>query len=149
MSDPSGELRSACETLLKADAGVIAAFGSKPVKVFAKLPVTNIAKPYVVISGFSVSPDLADCFDSAETDAQIDIWSLTDPPGYAEAEALGAAVQAALAPVDGDGQPILPFTLTGHRLSSVLPLGTDYLDDPSDGMTVHGVVRLRFATDPA
>lgn len=146
MSDPSGPLRLALEPWLRADAGVIAAFAGKPVKVFNKLPPIDAKAPYLFIAGFFVLPELADCMDNAEVDVQVDVWSLTNPPGFAEAERLAPAVVSAMQDTEDTGQSPA-FSVTGWRVVSALPVSTTYLTDPSDGKTVHAVTLTRLSLD--
>ena len=85
MSDPSAELRPALEAWLRGNAAVITAFAGKPVKIYgASKPPVNTIAPYVVIPGLYIGDALADCIDATEIELAVDVWSLTDPPGYAE-----------------------------------------------------------------
>lgn len=143
MSDPASALRPVLEAALRADAGVNAAFQGKRVKIYGSLPPVNAAAPYIYLAGLSCDDRLADCYDAATVSLQIDVWSLTDPPGFDEAERIAAAVKACLATMT-----TAPPALVGHRIVSVLPLSTDYLTDPSDGMTVHAVIRADLTIDP-
>lgn len=139
MSDPAAELRSAIVDTLKADSGVIAAFASAAKRIYPGPPPTGAPMPYILIPNISVLPDIAECIDGAETDVQIDIWSRMDPPAFDEAQRIGAAAQAAALSITG---------LPNHRIMGVWPISTDYLQDPSDAQAVHGVVRVRYSTEP-
>jgi hypothetical protein len=146
MSDPAGELRAALEPWIRSDAGVIAAFAGQTVKVFATLPPVNAVPPYIFIAGLFVRDDIAECMDAAEVDLQIDVWSLTSPPGFVEAERIAKAVKILLAALEDDGDSPA-FTVAGYRIVSVQPISTNYLTDPSDGKTVHAVVQLTLTVD--
>lgn len=147
MSDPAGELRAALEPWLRTDPGVVAAFGSNRVKVYKTLPPVNAEPPYIFIAGLTIRDEIAECIDAAEADLQIDVWSLTDPPGFAEAEIIAKAVKACLAALEDDGDSP-PFTIADHRVVSVQPISTQYLTDPSDGKTVHAVILVTLRVDP-
>lgn len=147
MSDPSLVLRPALAAWLRTDTEVMAAFGSKQVKVLQKIPVPNDPKPYVFLAGFSVDDDIAECLDATQVELQIDVWSLTSPPGFAEAATIAGAVKASIFRLADDGNSP-PFSIAGFRVVAVEPLSTDYLTDPSDGATVHAVIRIRLSIDP-
>lgn len=146
MSEPSAELRPALRTWLKADTEVAAAFGVKTVKVFAQLPAPNEGYPYVVLAGFLNEDEAADCYDAVIVNLQVDVWSLTSPPGFAEAETIAKAVKASLRRIELGSSPA--FTLASHRVVAVELNGTQYLTDPSDGRTVHAVINARLSVDP-
>lgn len=145
MSDPAGPLRTALKSWIEADAGVIAAFAGKTVKVFEIVPIANEKTPYVHIAGLDGSDSLADCLDNAEVDVTVDVWSLTDPPGYAECERIAKAVKAALAACEDTGDSP-GFSVAGHRVVTAVPQSTRYLID-RNGKTAHGVVRVAMAID--
>lgn len=147
MSDPSSVLGPALKAWLETDTEVIAAFGSKPVKVFDVLPPPNEGSPYIFLAGGFVIDALADCYDAAEVDLQVDVWSLTSPPGFNVARRIAAAVKASLKRTEDTGDSPA-FTLSGHRVVSAEPLSTNYLTDPSDGKTVHAVIAVRLSIDP-
>lgn len=147
MSDPASQLRPALATWLRNDTEVRAAFGASTVQVFAKLPPVNAQSPYIFIAGLFVLDDLAECIDAAEVDVQIDVWSLTVPPGFAEAETIAAAVKASLARLEDNGNSPA-FTLASFRVVSSQAISTTYLTDPSDGKTVHAVIAARLSVDP-
>jgi hypothetical protein len=146
VSEPSAELRPALRTWLKADTEVVAAFGAKTVKVFAQLPAPNEGYPYVVLAGFFNEDEAADCYDAVIVNLQVDVWSLTSPPGFSEAETIAKAVKASLRRIELGSSPA--FTLTSHRVVAVELNGTQYLTDPSDGRTVHAVINARLSVDP-
>lgn len=146
MTIPAGELRAALEPWLRNYAAVVAAFDAKPVRVFGQLPAVNVPSPYLVIAGLSVRLDPVECLDSCEADLQLDAWSLTDPPGFAEAEALADAAVEALQAILGDGSP--GFVIPGFRVVAVYNIETQFLTDPSDGKTVHGVISATLSIDP-
>jgi hypothetical protein len=147
LSDPAGELREALEPWLRGDSGIIAAFQSRPVKIFTTLPPVNEAPPYIFIAGIDVVDALADCFDGAEIDLQVDVWSRTSPPGFTEAERISPAVKAAISALE-DGAESPAFALANFRVVSSQPISTTYLTDPSDGETVHAVIKATLSIDP-
>lgn len=146
MSEPSAELRPALRTWLKADTEVVAAFGAKTPKVFAQIPKPDEKYPYVLLSGFFNEDEAADCYSAVIVNLQVDVWSLTEPPGFAEAEGIAAAVKASLLRINEGDSPA--FTLASHRVVFVELAGTQYLTDPSDGRTVHVVINARMSVDP-
>lgn len=139
MSDPAAELRTAIVTALKADSGVIAAFAAAARRIYPGPPPTGAPMPYIMIPNISVLPDIAECIDGAETDVQIDIWSRMDPPAFDEAQRIGAAAQVVALAI-GD--------TASHRMMGAWLLSADYLQDPGDAQAVHGVVRVRYSTEP-
>jgi hypothetical protein len=147
MSDPSAPLREGLKTWIRADTEVVAAFGSSQVKVFATLPTVNTAPPYVFIDGFFVEDDAADCYDGAIVDGNFHVWSLTTPPGFAQAETIAKAVKASIKRTEDTGDSPA-FTLSGYRVTAVELVSTQYLTDPSDGKTVHAVIAARLSVDP-
>ncbi len=146
MSDPAAVLRPALKDWYRTDAGVIAAFGVKAVKVFSQLPPINEKPPYVLIPGLLIEDDSADCLDAVQVPLDIDVWSLTSPPGFAEAELIAAAVRASTARLADTNSPA--FTIAGFRVVAVQAGRTQYLTDPSDGKTVHAVVGATLSIDP-
>lgn len=148
MSDPSAELQPACMALLKADAGVAAAFADNPVRVF-DFPPTNVVEPYVVAGEELLVDESVDCLGSVELQKTFHVWSRTNPPGKAEAQALGAAVQSVLCPEAANGVRELPaLALTSWRLVATRRIRVQYLQDPNKPETAHGVVVIGFALDP-
>lgn len=146
MSDPAGLIRNALETWLRGDSGVIAAFGSKPVKIYSTLPPVDAKAPYVFISGVDPDDDLAACMDNAIVNLELGVWSLTSPPGFTEAEAIAPAVKAAVARMEATGDSPA-FSISGFAIKSAENLSTQYLTDPSDGKTVHAVILARLTVD--
>ena len=138
MSDITGALQPASATALRADAGVIAAFGANPVKIYDIAP-DNAVEPYLVLGPAQVSPIQAEGFDLSETDYPVHVWSRTNPPGFAESQAIAAAVRVCMLGVR---------VSTGGRVYDALPLRTVQLLDPGDNRTVHVIVTTRFTTAP-
>lgn len=148
MSDPASVLRPALRDWLATDTAVIGAFGSKTVKVFERLPPVNAGSPYIFLAGFLVDDDAAECLDAVQVELQVDVWSLTTPPGFAEAEAIAKAVAASLLRLEADVGNSPQFSIAGHRVVAVQLGSTQYLTDPSDGKTVHAVIRATLSVDP-
>lgn len=150
MSDPSAELHAALVAGLQADAGVTALVS--PARIYdipPQNPPKGAGKPYIVYGQFTVSPDLAQCFDGSLIDWTGHVWSLTSPPGTLEAKRIAAAVLACVAPTDGDGNHIPPaWTLPGFNIATALPRGVDHLTNPAD-QSAHSIVRVRYAIDRA
>lgn len=147
MSDPSGPLQTALIAFLKADAGVQAAM-TQPVPKVYDVPPSNAAKPYLTIGDHDLLPDTAEGLEATETDANIHVWSLTTPPGQAEAKAVAAAVQAALCPGDGGADPPA-MAVEGFRLTDAILVRARHMLDPADGKTAHSIVTIRFLLEPA
>jgi hypothetical protein len=134
-SDPSAELQATVIAALRNDPGVAAAFAPQDVRVH-DTPPTNARGDYVIVLAF-VLPILGT--DAAETEITLDVWSLTDPPGKTKAMKIGAAGMAAA----------LAITATeSHDVKSALPSQAQYLTDPGDGLTAHGIVKLEIVTQP-
>ena len=137
MSDPSGQLFDALEPILRADAGVIAAFAGSPVRIY-DVPPRDAPTPYVVLETVAPMAQLAECVDGADTELTATVWVLADPPSRRAAMDLGAAVQAALTTLTA---------LPGHTVHYALPVRSNYLID-ADQKTAKGVVVVRFVTTP-
>lgn len=148
MSDPASVLRTALATWLRTDTGIITAFGANMVKVFAKLPPINAGYPYIYIAGFEVDDDSVECLQATQVILQIDVWSLTTPPAYTEAETIAAAIKSALLRMEADVGNSPAFTISGFRVVAVQFDRTSYLTDPSDGKTVHAVINATLSVDP-
>jgi hypothetical protein len=148
MSDPASVLRPGLADWLRDDTEVIAAFGSNTVKVFAKIPPVNSPMPYIWIAGLEVEDDTAECLEATQVILQVDVWSLTSPPGFAEAEAIAKAVKSALTRMEEDVGNSPEFTIAGFRVVACQHDRTSYLTDPSDGKTVHAIVRATLSVDP-
>jgi hypothetical protein len=137
MDDPTDELTSALPPLWRADAGVIAAFAPDPVRIYDVPPTSPPKAPYIILGLMQPLP--LDGTDGANTEVTFDVWSLTEPPGTAKAKRIGAAaLKAALGITD----------LTSHSVSAVLPTHAQYLTDPKDAVTAHGIVKFEIVTQP-
>lgn len=151
MSDPSEVLFQAAQAALKADAGVIAAFGGASMRIYdvpPQNPPFSVGAPYAIIDTAAL-PVLAQCFDSVEADLTVNIWSLTDPVGRTQARAIAAAMFAVLTPVDVNGNHVRPtWSLAGFRVVTALPLGVDHLFEAAT-QAAHSIVRVRYAIDRA
>jgi hypothetical protein len=147
LTDLAGDLREGLEPYLRGDTGVIAAFAGKAIKIFRTLPPVNAVSPYGFIAGLLVREDRAECLTAFEVDVQLDVWSLTSPPGFSEAQAVGSAFVAALRAMEDIGESPPAFSLAGWRIVTVGEISANYLTDPSDGKTVHGVVTATLSVD--
>lgn len=145
MSDPSPVLRPALADWLRNDADVVGAFGSNAVRVLSKIPPVDQTPPYVFIQPFQLFDDGAECLDAVEVDVQVEAWSLTSAPGYAEVEALCAALNSSLARLDDADSPV--FSISGFRVVSAQYISTLPLGDLSK-KTVGQAVTYRLAIDP-
>lgn len=145
MSDPSVVLRPALRSWLKADTEVVAAFGAKEVKVFAKRVPPNTVPPYLSISFFIVH-DTADCYDGALVETSFAAWSAPTPADNEEAGRIIAAVQASVARAAASGNSPA-FTMAGFRLVESQPLSTQEIEQP-DGKTVQALHRALLSIDP-
>jgi hypothetical protein len=143
MTDGAGEIDPQIEALLRADAGVIAAFGAKKVRLYNLAPPASAGSvfPYVTVGlGHTLAYPSS---KGGDYEATLHVWSRPDPRSTAEAAAIAAALVAALDDIDPSQLPMASFQLVQSRW-----LDTQLLEDP-DGMTVHGVVRLELSYDPA
>ena len=139
MSDISAALQSAIATALRASPDVMAAFGVWPIQIF-DIPPINAKPPYLTIGPAAVSELPADGFDLSEMDFPVHVWSLTSPPGHAEAQGFAAAVRSVLPGVE---------VTAGGLVYAVTLQRTTYLTDPSDGRTAHAIIACSFTTAPA
>lgn len=148
MSDPTAEIQPAAMALLTADAGLAAAFGASPVRIF-DFPPSNAPEPYVVAGEALVVDQSAECLGGVEVEQTFHVWSRTDPPGKVEAMTIGAAVIAALCPADANGVRGLPaLALTSCRLIATRLVRAQYLADVNKPETAHGVIVIGLSTDP-
>lgn len=148
MSDPASVLRPALASWIRTDTEVIAAFGSNTVKVFSRTPPVNAGYPYIWIAGLDIEGDDAECLEASQVILQIDVWSLTSPPGFTEAETIAKAVQSTLRRMEEDVGNSPEFSISGFRVVAVQFDRTSYLTDPSDGKTVHAVIAATLSVDP-
>jgi hypothetical protein len=143
MSDPTLELGPGLKTWLEGSTEVIAAFGAAPVLVFDDTPPTNQAKPYLYIAGLDPDDDSAECLDATQVALQLDAWTKT----RAEARRLLRAAKVRVLAMADDGDSPL-FTISGFRVVAVQAVRTQYLTDPSDGKTIHGLLEALLSIDP-
>ena len=132
-------LQGAVMAALDGSPALMLLFPDRVVRSYDVAPV-NKPPPYIVIGDDDLLPIQAEGFELGEVDATIHIWSLPDPPSKAEAKAMGAVVVALLT---------APFATPGLTLYAAELQRARYLTDPSDGLTTHGVVTIRFTTAPA
>lgn len=145
MADPSAVLRPALAEWLRADTDVIAAFGANPIRVLSKIPPTNQTPPYVFLPQFQVSDDSVECLSAVEVRVQVEAWSLTTAPGYAEVETLCAALSSAMKRTEATDSPA--FSISGWRVVSAQYESTIPIADLSK-KTVGSAVIYRLAIDP-
>lgn len=138
MSNPSSELFPAIEAILRADAGVIAAFGAKPVAIY-RMPPEDAPYPFIGLPGANVTDYAPDCIDAGDVDLQIDAWSRTDPPSYDEADRIITAAQAAILAAD--------IQLASFVVGEVMPISSRCVME-RDGQTAHATSMIRVPTDP-
>lgn len=93
------------------------------------LPPPDAMKPYVSIGPWTSTSDDADCIDTDEISAQIDVWS--DKPGYPEVKSIAGAIRAALDEAD--------LSLSDNALASFEHRITRYMRD-ADGLTSRAVI---------
>lgn len=148
MSDPASILRPALADWLRDDTEIVSAFNGNAVKVFARIPPVNAGYPYIWLAGLDIEDDTAECLDATQAILQIDVWSLTSPPSFTEAETIAAAVKASLTRMEEDVGNSPEFSISGFRVVAVQHDRTQYLTDPSDGKTVHAMVRATLSVDP-
>jgi hypothetical protein len=139
MSNPAPVLFPAVLAVLKADAGVLAAFAGKPLQVYRLAP-PDAPYPFLELPGAHVLDYEGDCLDGSDTELQIAAWSRTDPPGFDEAEAISVAAVAAIMAAD--------LVIPGFRFVDALPIGTTSLLQ-RDGLTVQTIATIRISADPA
>jgi hypothetical protein len=137
--DIAAPLQAAIKATLLASPAMIAVMPAGKVRVFDVLP-RNVVPPYIIIGADDIAPIRADGFELSEAECTIQIWSLTDPPGLAQAKAIGAALSDTLLS--------LPST-DGCRIYASDFRSARYLTDPGDNLTAHGIVTLRFTASPS
>lgn len=134
-----GALQAAIQAALDGAPALMVLFPGQVVRSYDVAPV-NKPPPYIVIGEDDLLPVPAEGFDLAEVSATVHVWSLTDPPSLTEAKAIGSAVIDVL---------VFPFASPGVRIYAAELERVRYLIDPSDQITTHGVVTIRFTTAPA
>jgi hypothetical protein len=139
MIDLAAPLQAAIKAAILADAGVAAAVTGGKVRVF-DVPPHNVAGDYIIIGGDDIDPIRAEGFALVETDATVNIWSLTEPPGLAVAKVIGGALVACL---------LAMTSVAGLRIYATDFQRSRYLIDPADQLTAHGIVVIRFTLAPA
>lgn len=144
-ADAGGEIRAAIEPLMRADPGVVAAFGSSKVRIYNAAPPAsaNAPFPYVTLGLMHVVAEPYEGVDSGNAEWAIHVWSRPDPRSTDEAGAILGAVRAFLAGLAPDTVTLADFTLVQLRW-----IDTQLLEDP-DGMTIHGVLRFEISYDPS
>lgn len=97
-------------------------------------PGENQPFPYITIGESSVVEDATKTENADEHTDTINIWSRKK--GFKECKAMAADVTAAISGHDYS-------TVTGYKIRFIEIESTVFLRDP-DGLTRHGVVRLKF-----
>lgn len=92
--------------------------------------------PYVTIGNDRLLDDGNGCGEAWQIDAVIDVWSRAE--GLPETKMIASAVRSAL---------VTELDLDGFEVVEAQHLDTVFLDD-RDGITSHGVVRVRYWIDP-
>lgn len=143
MSDPTLELGPGLKTWLETSTEVVAAFAGSPVLVFDETPPANTPKPYLYIAGLDPDDDSAECLDATLVNLQLDAWTRN----RADARRLLRAAKARVLAMADDGDSPL-FSIAGFRIVAAQAIRTQYLTDPSDGRTVHGLLEASLSVDP-
>lgn len=136
MSDPSAELQSNINAILKGNSALVALVGAKG--VYDSVPEGTVT-PYVSFGNVQILPMQGDFYDGAEVLFTLDVWS-RGGKNFMECKNIGAAVQAALDQAD--------ITLPTHRVVDIRIDTTRYMRDP-DGITRHGVLVFKALTEPS
>lgn len=137
MSGPDAALQEAVVSALRSDAGVLAALaGVNPERrIYDRVP-TKWVLPYITIGEIQIIDD-THCEAAWECFVTTHVWS--DKVGKPEAQAIGAAVGAALnAQLQMGG-----FVCVDWQFRS-----RSYLLE-EDGLTTHGVITHRYLIDQA
>lgn len=140
MIDPSLPVQGALVTTLKADAGVIAKFGS-PARIYDRVPTTNgiipaNLYPFASLGAAQVINGGNGCGDQAEVFWPLDVWSQV--VGYPEVRQCAAAICAVLT---------TDLTVPGFRVVVQDIEDINYRREP-DGLTSRAIIGLRFNLVP-
>lgn len=130
-------MRLAADARLRAAAGVVAAFGPAPVRLYPLAAPTNGLHPYGVYRVEVVGDD-TECAEGSEVYLILDIFAREETyvESVMKAEAIAGATRACLsATFDLDGHVVDDWTFEGDR-----PVA-----DP-DVLTEHRHVRFRYLT---
>jgi hypothetical protein len=139
MSGLLSTLQDAVEAALRADDALKTAMGGA-VRVYDTVP-PGAAFPYLVHGAPQAVPDLAEGYAGKDVFVELHVWSRPEPPslGKREAADIAGAVEEAL---------LTDLDLGAWRLTDAVPEDTRIFDD-GDGLTRHGVVTIRYLTEPA
>lgn len=136
MSDIALPVQEIVTAALKGDAPLKGMFKANLVRLY-DVPPTNAPSPYLTVGEDSITELEGEGLDLSEIEATVHVWSLTSPPGKAEAKRLGGRVKdVLLALADG------PVIRTTWRVAE------RYFMD-ADGVTCHGVITIGMAHEPA
>lgn len=106
-----------------------------PVPVLDHVP-PETRPPYVKVGEFVAADTSTKVEEGEETSLTIHVWSIYK--GSREVREIMGQIKAAL--------HLRPLTLSGHALVTLRFVSAQDFDDP-DGITRHGVVRLRALTN--
>lgn len=132
LTDPTLDIQGAIVAALKADGVLPSVVGGRVYDA----PPNSPQFPYITIGDGSLSPELGEQTDAAETIMQIDVWSRA--VGYPEARQISKAIIAALHDDD--------LTVPNQRNVSILLQTANYLRDP-DGLTRRAALTFQILTD--
>lgn len=128
MASSSVEFQQAVFALLKADAAVAAAVGTR---IYDGAPA-SAAYPYITFGPSNSVPDDANCVNGVTETLQIDVWA-SDQAKVWPCKEIVAAVRRALHEAD--------ISLTMHACGTCRVVLAQVMMDP-DGITAHGVVQV-------
>lgn len=137
MSSIATAARTSVDATLRADAGVVAAFAPKPVRLYPLAPPTNPTFPYALYR-VEVIGDDTECADGAEVYVALDVYAREDTylASVAKAEAIADASRQALT---------ARLTLTGHQVDDWLFEFDRPVSDP-DILTEHRSLQVSYQT---
>lgn len=141
MTEPSLAIQDAIETLLRADADLIAAMGGR-VRIYTEAAPHDTAFPYILLGEDQVIDDGTECADSVEVVVTIHVWAREKSSVGAsrrQAKTLAGLIRSALKAPLG----VTDFDVVSQEFETCR-----HLTDP-DGRTAHSVESHRFLLDPA
>lgn len=137
MSAPSTAIRTAVDTVLRADAGVVAAFAPSNVRLYPLAAPANPTFPYVIFRTEVIGDD-TECADGAEVTVTLDVYarSRTYAESVARAEGIAHAVRKALTN---------NISVAGHVVDDWTFLFDRPVGDP-DILTEHRSIAVTYLT---